>query len=115
MTFLALVLATAYITYVAAKSDFPPVEWLRVKVFEKWGEGSAPAYLATCTWCVSAYASGIVVGGSEALVDLKEPVTLWLAAAFASGAMHAVLGFVEKLTTLVERYTAWINKEMESE
>ncbi len=106
MTFLTLALATSYLTYVVAKSDFPPVEWLRVKVFEKWGEGSAPAYLATCAWCVSAYASAAVVGGSEILVDLKQPVTLWLAVAFSSGAAHAMLGLVEKLGAMADAWAA---------
>jgi hypothetical protein len=115
VTFLAIALATAYVTYVIAKSDFPSVEWVRIKVFERWGEGSAPAYLATCAWCVSAYASALVTGGSEWLVDLDEPVTLWLAAAFTSGAMHFVLGTLEKLGTLIDRYTAWVNREMERE
>lgn len=104
-TFWLVALATCYATYVAARSDFPPVEWLRIKVFDRWGEGSSPAYLVTCAWCVSAYASGAITAGTAILADASRPVLVWLGAAAVSGAFHQVVDLVVKLTTLIERRT----------
>lgn len=103
MTFLLAALATCYITYVLARSDFPPVEAVRVAVFEKWGEGSAPAYLATCPWCVSIYASGAVTLGTTLAAGLARPALVWIGSAAVSGAFHVVIDLLTKVTQLVDR------------
>lgn len=105
MTFLLIALATCYIAYVLARSDFPPVETVRVAVFTKWGEGSAPAYLATCPWCVSFYAAGAVTLGAVLTSGLAWPVLVWLGAAAASGAFHVVIDLLTSVTTLADRRT----------
>lgn len=81
----AISLAGFYATYVITRSDFPPVEWLRVKVFEIFNEGSTPAYLATCPWCVGFYATGVATLLVNQVDDLHLPVLMWIAAAGVNG------------------------------
>lgn len=103
--FWLVALATCYATYVVARSDFPLVEWIRVGVFNRWEEGSWQAYLATCTWCVSAYTAGVLTAGTAVFSGLPRPVLVWLGAAAISGAYHQVSDLVGKLATLIERRT----------
>ena len=102
-TFWLVALATCYATYVLARSDFPPVEAVRIAVFKKWGEGSAPAYLATCPWCVSFYASGVATLATALAAGLARPGLVWIGAAAVSGAFHVVIDLLTKVTQLVDR------------
>lgn len=102
-SFWLISLATCYVTYVVARSDFPPVERVRVGVFHRWGEGSWQAYLATCAWCVSVYASGIVTAGTVALAETPRPILMWLGAAAISGAFHQVSDLLSRLAAMVDR------------
>lgn len=104
-TFWLVALATCYATYVVARSDFPLVEWIRIRVFNRWGEGSWQAYLATCPWCVSAYTAGALTAGTAIFSEAPRPVLVWLGAAAVSGAFHQVSDLVGRLTTLTERRT----------
>src|SRR5919109_3143147 len=90
VTLTAFSLAAAYATYVVARSDFPPMEWIRVKVFERWGEGSSPAYLVTCFWCVSAYTSAVLTLIVALVADVPLPGVIWLGAAMGSALLNAV-------------------------
>lgn len=101
--FWLVALATCYATYVVARSEFPPMELVRVAVFKRWGEGSWQSYLVSCAWCISAYTAGAVTAGTAILAEAPRPVLLWLGAAAVSGAFHQVIDLIAKLTTLVER------------
>lgn len=77
-------LAAYYVTYVVTQSDFPPVENMRVRVHDRWA-GAWQDYLFHCGWCVSAYASAVVVGVSAQWMDVPVPGVVWLAVAAISG------------------------------
>lgn len=83
--FIQISLASCYVVYVITRSDFPLVEWMRVKVFERWEEGSVPAYLATCPWCVGFYVSGLVTLLTDVFVGVPAPFLVWLASAGVVG------------------------------
>ncbi len=97
-TFWLVSLATCYVTYVVARSDFPLIERLRVAVFDRWDEGSWQAYLTTCAWCVSFYAAGAVTGGTALLDEVPRPGLVWLGAAAVSGAFHQILDSLARVT-----------------
>lgn len=82
---LLISLASCYVVYVVTRSDFPAVEWMRVKVFERWDEGSAPAYLATCPWCVGFYVSGIITFLANLFMEFPAPGLYWIASAGVIG------------------------------
>jgi hypothetical protein len=93
-------LASTYVTYVVTRSSFPLVENLRVKVFERWGEGSWQGYLATCSWCAGFWLAGLVTLTTWVAVDdLPVPVLVWLASAAVTGVL------LETVDTLVHART----------
>lgn len=84
-------LASTYLTYVVTRSSFPPVEKLRIAVFERWGDGSVPAYLATCTWCSGFWVSALVTFAAWLARDgLEVPVLYWLSSAAVVGVLLEV-------------------------
>jgi len=101
---LGLGLAAFYITYVVTQSDFPPAEQLRAAVYRRWSQQSWQGYLVMCGWCVSAYASAVVVGGAAAFSDVPLPVVVWLAVAAVSGwlAMLANIAINKELLQRLE-------------
>lgn len=97
-------LASTYLTYVVTRSSLPPVEKLRIAIFKRWGEGSSPAYLATCTWCAGFWLSALVTLAAWLAHGLAVPVLYWLASAAVVGVLleatdtlaHARLGQVHR-------------------
>lgn len=83
----AIVLATMYATYVVTRSDFPLIEWLRIKLFARYGEGTWQAYLATCTWCASFYIGGLMTLGAWIATDVSVPILVWWASAGVTGVL----------------------------
>lgn len=82
---LHVALATLYATYVVTRSEFPLVLLLRDRVFDRWGEGSWQAYLATCVWCAAFYISAAVTLCTMLVVGVVIPVLVWLGAAAVAG------------------------------
>jgi hypothetical protein len=87
MALLTVSLASVYLTYVVTKSEFPAILWTRAKVFQRWGNGSWQAYLATCAWCAASYVAGLTVLVTAWTVGLPVPVLVWLAAAGLAGVL----------------------------
>lgn len=88
---LHVALATLYATYVVTRSEFPLVARLRDRVFDRWGEGSWQAYLATCAWCTAFYTSAALTAGTAASVGVTVPVLVWLGSAAVSGLVLEVV------------------------
>lgn len=113
LLFVLMALATARLTRVVVKDDFPPAYWLRSKIvyarppivqrtkaptqdrkrwvndpsqdkLEFWWLGA----LCSCAWCASAYVSGGIVFAVCALHGLPLPLLIW-AAVWGAGATLA--------------------------
>lgn len=103
MILVVLGLAAHYITYVVTQSDFPPVEWLRTLVFNRWGGGSWQWYLINCGWCISAYASAQVVVPTAMLYNVPLPLAVWLAVASISGTLILLVNGVMENKSMLQR------------
>lgn len=82
---LLIFLTTHYVTYVITKSEFPPIHRAREAVFDRWGEGTWQAYLATCAWCAGFYIAGVITLCTLLVTPVPLPVLVWLSAAGVTG------------------------------
>lgn len=91
LTVLLVVLATYRVTHLLTTDAFPPIEDMRARITDRWGDGSWQSYLSECAWCVSVYVGAGIVGASLlAGVDLVAPVWVWLTASAVTGLIATV-------------------------
>lgn len=91
-----LTLAAYRLTRLLVVDEFPPVKALRDRITDRH-EDDALGYLVNCPFCVSVYASGIVVGVTWLVLELVEgpglslPVLTWVAVAGAVAMIYELL------------------------
>lgn len=83
-----MVLATFRLTRLITTDEWPPTNWLREKVEDRFGKDSSWVTLITCPWCCSVY-----VGFAVFAIDhyLWRP-PFWLLAFVAATALVGYLG-----------------------
>lgn len=77
--------ATARLTRLLVADAFPPVARLRAMATVRWRDGSWPAYLAGCPWCMAVWVAGLITAGVEAHYGLPAPLLVWPTVAWAGG------------------------------
>jgi hypothetical protein len=101
-----LSLATARLTRLVVKDDFPPLLWVRNKIIDSrpdhvvtTRDGGEPYYdhwwlgaLVSCAWCASGWLSLALVVTVWALHGLVLPLLWWLAVWAAGSWLAAELG-----------------------
>lgn len=102
MLVLLLGLAAHYVTYVITHSNFPFVEWARVRIMKRWGTGWQWEFMH-CGWCMSAWTSAAVVGPTSIWGNVPLPVVVWLAVASLSGTLILLVNGVLDNKYLLQR------------